>query len=418
MRILYVSQYFPPEIGAPSARVYDLAKEWVRLGHEVTVLTAFAHHPLGVKAPEDRWVLSRRESTDGIDVVRSYVYATANKGTMKRMLSYSSFMLSATVLGLIRVRRPDVVIATSPQLLCGLGGYLLARVKRAPFVFEVRDLWPETMVAVDVMKERNPVIRGLRALARVLYQRCDRIVTVGEGYASSIHRLYGIDRSKISVVCNGIDASLFKPGPRDNDVRRQYGWSDKFVLMYLGTHGMCHGLESVLQVARKMQNDKTKLFVFVGEGAEKDHLKSLAAQWRLPNVQFIDQQPRECISQFYAACDAGIVCLRDSARFREVLPSKIFEYLGMARPILLSVEGEARKLVEQAGAGICVPPEDTDAMASAVQSLSENTERLKQMGQNGRDYVRRHFDRRELARNYLAILDAVRQRAHPAVYQP
>jgi len=233
MRILYVSQYFPPETGAPAVRCSELAREWVRLGHEVTVLTAFPHHPLGVKRPEDRGVLVRREKVDGIDLVRTYVYATPNKGTVKRMGSYTSFMLSASLIGTVRVRRPDVVIATSPQLLCGLAGYLLAKCKRVPFVFEVRDLWPETMVAIDVMNQGNPVIRTLRALANRLYRGCDRIVPVGEGYANSIHELYGIDRSKMSIVHNGVELDRFTPGQRDNDVRREYAWGDKFVMMYI-----------------------------------------------------------------------------------------------------------------------------------------------------------------------------------------
>lgn len=407
MRILYVSQYFPPEMGAPSARVYDLAKEWVRLGHDVTVLTAFAHHPVGVKAPEDRGVITRRESVDGIDVVRSYVWAVPNKGIVKRMISYASFMISAPLVGLVRVRRPDVVIATSPQLLCGLAGYLLARAMRRPFVFEVRDLWPESMLATQVAKTENVVIRGLRAIARHLYRHCDRIVTVGEGYAASIHELYGIDTDKMSIVHNGINADLFKPGPRDNEVRREYGWGDKFVSLYLGTHGSAHGLESVLRVAEKMREDRSKLFVFVGEGAEKDRLKALAAEWELPNVQFVDQQTRERVVQFYAACDVGIVCLRDSPRFREVLPSKIFEYLGMERPIVLGVAGEACKLVRRAEAGVCVPPEDVDAMASAIERLAEDREKLDEMGRSGRAFVRKHFDRRQLAAKYLEILEAV-----------
>ena len=272
MQILYVSQYFPPELCAPATRVHDLAKEWTRQGHRVTVLTAFAHHPLGVKAPEDRRVLTRRESVDGINVVRTYVYASPNQGTGKRMLSYTSFMISATVLGLFRVRRPDVVIATSPQLLCACAGYLLARLMRVPFVFEVRDLWPEQMIAVKIMKGENPVIRGLRVVARTLYKRCDRIVTVGAGYAKWIRDLYGIDRSKISIVPNGTDISRFTPACRENAVREEYGWSDKFVWMYLGTHGMSHGLHSVVEVARKLQDDETQLFVFVGEGAEKARL--------------------------------------------------------------------------------------------------------------------------------------------------
>jgi colanic acid biosynthesis glycosyl transferase WcaI len=408
MQILYVSQYFPPEVNAPAIRVFELAKEWVRLDHDVTVLTGFAHHPTGVKSSEDQGVLTRRELVDGIDVLRTYVYATPNAGVLKRMLSYVSFMVSATLVGLCGLSRPHVVIATSPQLLCGVAGYFLARLMRVPFVFEVRDLWPETMIAVNVMKEGNPIVRGLSAVSQLLYDRASRIVTVGEGYSNSIHELHRITQSKMNVIHNGIDTEAFVPGPKDNEIRQEYGWSNKFVSMYLGTHGMCQGLEIILQVARQMKDDETKLFVFVGEGAEKEQLKQTAAEWQLRNVQFIDQQPRERVCKFYAACDLGIVCLRKSPRFLEVLPSKIFEFLGMERPIVLSARGEARKLLERAKGGVCVRPEDANAIAKAIRDLSQNRGQLERMGRNGREYVSHEFDRRKLAQKYLEILKSVR----------
>jgi glycosyltransferase involved in cell wall biosynthesis len=403
MRILYVSQYFPPEMGAPSARVHEVSREWVRLGHDVTVLTAFPHHPTGHKKPRDRGVLTRRETVDGIDVVRTYVYATPNKGTARRMLSYASFMLSAMTVGRLRVSRPDVVVATSPQLLCGVAGYALARTLGAPFVFEVRDLWPESILAVEALKD-SAFIRALKRLARFLYTHSDQIVTVGEGYRQGIHRRYGIPVERMQVVRNGVDAGLFTPGPRDNAVRREYGWGDRFVLMYVGTHGMAHGLQNVLEAARHFAADPDKLFVFVGEGAEKDNLKRLAAAWRLPNVQFIDQQPKARVPEFYAACDLGLVTLRDTPLFQEVLPSKIFEYLGMGRPLLLNVAGEARQIVEEAGAGEHVPAGDVPALVEAIGRLTAQKERLAAMGQRGREHVLRHFDRRALAENYLDIL--------------
>jgi glycosyltransferase involved in cell wall biosynthesis len=406
MRILYVSQYFPPEMGAPSARVHELSREWVRSGHEVTVLTAFPHHPTGVKRPEDRGVLERRERVDGIDVLRTYVYAAPNQGTARRMISYASFMVSAFALGQLRLSRPDVVIATSPQLLCGLAGYGLSRALGAPFVFEVRDLWPESILAVEAMGE-NALIRGLKSLARFLYTRCSRIVTVGEGYRRSIEDLYAIDSGKISVVPNGIDPSLFVPGAQDNELRRDLQWSDRFVLLYLGTHGMAHALDRVLEVARRLQNEPRYLFAFVGEGAEKETLKRRAAEWGLRNVQFIDQQPKERVPLYYAACDLGLVTLRDTPLFQEVLPSKIFEYLGMERPILLSVGGEARRLVESAGGGEYVPPQDVDAMVSAIRRLSADGQKLRDMGRRGRAYVSERYDRKVLAARYLEILKEV-----------
>lgn len=413
MRILYVSQYFPPEIGAPAARVHELSREWVRLGHEVTVLTAFPHHPSGVKRTEDRGVLERRERVDGIDLLRTYVYAVPNKGTIKRMASYASFMLSAAALGPLRLSPPDVVLATSPQLLCAAAGYSLSRSFGAPFVFEVRDLWPESILAVDAMGD-NPIIRGLKALARFLYRSCDRIVTVGEGYKRSIHHLYGISNDKMSVIPNGIDPSLFAPLPRDNEVRREYGWGDKFVLLYLGTHGMAHALDKVLDAAKRLQEDKRLHFVFVGDGAEKQNLKQRAAADQLTNVQFIDPQPKSRVPLFYAACDLGVVTLRDTSLFQEVLPSKIFEYLGMERAILLGVGGEARRLVEKAEAGEYVAPEDSEAMAAAIRRLSQDPARLEEMGRKGRAHVLEHYDRSALARRYVEVLRAVTSKEMPA----
>lgn len=405
MRILYVSQYFPPEIGAPAARVHELGREWARLGHDVTVLCAFAHHPVGKKAPEDEWVLTRREEKDGIRVLRSYVYAAPNRGVVRRMASYASFGLSAAVIGRLRAPRPDVVIGTSPQLLAAAAGFAVARAFAAPFVFEVRDLWPESILAVEAMR-RNLVVRGLGRLAAELYARADRIVTVGDGYRRKIHELYGVPLERMQVVPNGIDTSLFVPGPRDNDVRRAHGWGDRFVVLYLGTHGMAHGLESVLGAARELRDDPRKLFVFVGEGAEKDRLKALAREQGLDNVQFIDQQPKARVPLYYAACDLGVVTLRDTSLFQEVLPSKIFEYLGMERPIVIGVGGEARSVVERAGAGEFVPPGDARALALAVRRLAAQRGRLVEMGQRGRRYVLEHFDRRALAARYLEILGA------------
>ncbi len=413
MRILYVSQYFPPEIGAPAARVHELSREWVRQGHDVTVLTAFPHHPAGVKRPEDRGVLERRERVDGIDVLRTYVYAVPNKGIVKRMMSYASFMISAAALGPLRLTSPDVVLATSPQLLCAAAGYSLSRAFGVPFVFEVRDLWPESILAVDAMGD-NVIIRGLKALARFLYRSSDRIVTVGEGYRRSIHQLYGINPDKMSVIPNGIDPSLFSPLPRDNEVRREYGWGDKFVLLYLGTHGMAHALDKVLEAARRMKDEKRFHFVFVGDGAEKENLKRKAAEAGMSNVQFIDPQPKARVPLFYASCDLGIVTLRDTSLFQEVLPSKIFEYLGMERAILLGVGGEARRLVEAAGAGEYVPPEDPDAMASAIRRMSQDPAGLEEMGQKGKAHVLANYDRGVLARRYIEVLSGVISKGRPA----
>ncbi|HMK35419.1 MAG TPA: glycosyltransferase family 4 protein [Desulfomonilaceae bacterium] len=403
MRILYISQYFPPEMGAPSARVHELSREWVRMGHEVTVVTGFAHHPTGRKAAGDRYRLTRREFVDGIDVVRSYVWATANKGIVKRMVSYASFMVSAAVIGSLRAKNPDVVIATSPQLLCGLAGYLVARRFGAPFVFEVRDLWPESILAVEAMQE-NFVVRSLRGLASFLYSHSTRIVTVGNGYKQEINERYGIPLGHMEVVPNGIDTSLFVPKRRENELRREFGWGDRFVVLYVGTLGMAHALNSVLGAAEKLRDRPDILFVFVGEGAEKDNLKNLAFKKSLHNVQFIDQQPKHRMPLLYGACDIGLVTLRAAKLFQSVLPSKMFEYLGMEKPVIVSVDGEARELVERAQSGWYVPPEDAEALSDAVVRGYQDTELLSGMGERGRNYVLQRYTRDFLAAQYIDLL--------------
>ncbi|MFH1114450.1 MAG: glycosyltransferase family 4 protein [Pseudomonadota bacterium] len=408
MRILYVSQYFPPEMGAPSARVHELSREWVKLGNDVSVLTAFANHPTGRKAAADTWRITRRERVDGIEVVRAYIWAAANKGTVKRMMSYASFMASAAIIGSVRVRRPDVVVATSPQLLCAVAGYMLSVRFRVPFVFEVRDLWPESVLAVEAMTD-NAIVRGLKGIARFLYTHATRIVTVGQGYKHEIHDRYGIALDRMDVVPNGIDTNLFVPGPRTNEIREEYGWGERFVVLYLGTHGMAHALHIVLEAAEKLKDNPEILFAFVGEGAEKAKLKRLAKEKRLGNVQFIDHQPKSRVPLFYAACDAGLVPLRDTRLFQRVLPSKIFELMGMAKPIFLSVDGEARSLVEGAQAGSYVPPENAAALCEAVLRAVGNPELLSSMGERGREFVLRHYDRRVLAERYLKLLEGLEE---------
>lgn len=403
MHIAYVSQYFPPEMGAPSARVSELSRAWVRLGHHVTVLTAFPHHPTGVKRPEDRYALRRTEEWEGVRVQRCYVYAAPNKGTAKRMLSYASFMASATVIGATHLTRPDVLIATSPQLLCACAGRALAWRLRVPFVFEVRDLWPESILAVSAMRE-NLVVRGLRGVAHFLYRSCDRIVTVGNGYARDIQSGYGIPAEKIAVIPNGVDPELYVPGPRQNTVRAEHGWGERFVVLYMGTLGMGHGLRSVLGAAEQLAGDERFLFAFVGEGAEKDALKTFAADRKLRNVQFIDQQPKERVPLYYAACDLGIIALRNTPLFRGVLPSKLFEFMGMERAVVVAVDGDAREVVERAGAGIFVPPEDPEALALAVRELADDEPRRIRMGKAARQYVLAHFNRDILAKTYLDVL--------------
>ena len=406
MRILYVSQYYPPEMGAPAARVSELAREWHKRGHEVTVLTAFPHHPHGKKRPEDVGVITRREMDGDIQLVRTYVFAARNTGFLLRIVSYVSFMMSAMFVGFWRVGRPDIVIATSPQLFTAVAGWWISRLLRVPFIFEVRDLWPESIVTVGAMKD-SLAIRMLKRLALFLYRSADRIVTVGPGYRRRILADYGIAPDKIDVVTNGVDLSLYSLHQEDRDeYRRRMGVTGETVVLYLGTHGMAHGLDFVLEAARRLI-DRPIRFVFVGDGAEKPRLEREAIDNGLVNVTFIPPQDKQAVVGYYAASDICLVPLRKVDLFTDVLPSKIFEIMGMARSMVISVDGDARAEVERAQAGLFAEPENVEQLVESILKLDGNPALRQRLGQNGRRFVEDNYRRCILARQYAELLDGV-----------
>jgi len=291
MRITLLCQYFPPEMGAPSARTYEHARHWASLGHEVTVVTGFPNHPTGVIRPEYRGYFIKREQTDGIDVLRTWVYVAANKGFTKRVLNFLSFFLSSFILAALKTGRTDVVIGTSPQFFCAVSAFLLSRIKRVPFVFEVRDIWPQSAVELGALS--NPlIIRALRAIELFLYRRAALIVAVADSTRQYLLDK-GIAAGKIAVIPNGIDAKFLMAAAVPREVRAELGLEGKFMVSYIGTHGMSHALETVLSAAQVLGSDDSIHFLFVGEGAEKEKLERLAEELQLRNVTFLGQQPRK-----------------------------------------------------------------------------------------------------------------------------
>jgi colanic acid biosynthesis glycosyl transferase WcaI len=402
LHVLYISQYFPPEMGAPAARVHEVSREWVRLGHRVTVLTGFPNHPTGVIPEAYRGRIRARERKDGIDVLRTWLYAAPNRGRVRRILNYLSFPASALVLGLPRVRDVDVVVATSPQFFVAVAGWVAAAVLRRPFVFEVRDLWPDSIEAVQAMRSRV-VLRALRAVEGFLYRRADRIVAV----ARSTPRILaerGFDAAKMRVIPNGVDLEAFRPGPKENEVRRGLVPPGGFLLSYVGTHGMAHALHVLLETAESLRGDPRFRFVLVGDGAEKPRLQEMARARGLDNVTFVEQQPRERLLDYYHASDACLVPLRKTPLFRAVLPSKMFEIMGAGRPIVLGVEGEAAELLEESQAGLAVPPESVPALRDALLRLAGDPAAAEEMGRRGRRYVETRYSRPVLAAAYGDVL--------------
>lgn len=406
MKILYVSQYFPPEMGAPAARVAELSRYWAQDRHEVTVLTGFPNHPTGVVPVEYRRKYRRlvaREKANGVNVVRTWLLPFPNRRTYERMLNYSSFCVSAAGTGLF-TERPDVVIASSPQLLVGLSGWWLARCKRSRFVLEVRDLWPESLAAVGVGNSDSLMYRALARIARFLYRNSDHIVVVTPAFKEYLIRHWQVAAEKISVVENGVEAELFSP-KAENNLRTELGADGKFIVSYIGTMGNAHGLEALVEAAAQLQNSApTVLFLLVGEGAEKQALVSLVRSRGLTNLRFVDQQSREKIPAYICVSDACAVLLKKNEIFKTVIPSKMLEFMSCARPVILGVEGQAREILEEADAGICIEPENSSELAQAVLRLFGDQELREKLGRNGRRHVLQHFSRRQTAMAYLDLL--------------
>jgi putative colanic acid biosynthesis glycosyltransferase WcaI len=407
MKILYVSQYFPPEMGAPAGRVAELSRLWAEDGHEVTVLTGFPNHPTGIVPPEYRRKFRRLVTCDtyhGVDVVRTWLLPFPNRKAYERMLNYSSFCISSACAGIF-LHQPDLVIATSPQLLVGLSGWWLARCNGVPFVFEVRDLWPESLAAVGVRTQNSPLHRSLAKIAGFLYRSCDRLVVVTPAFKDYLVERWRVPEDKVFVVENGVETSLFSRLTPSIALRRELRAEEKFVVSYIGTMGAAHGLETLVDAAALLRDRAPNvLFLLVGEGAEKARILSLVRSRGLTNMRFVGQQPREKIPAYITASDACLVLLKRTELFKTVLPTKMLEFMSCARPVILGVDGHARKVMEQANAGIFIQPEDPAALAEAVTDLAADPALRELLGRNGRQHVLHYFSRHHTAKAYLDVL--------------
>ena len=402
MRILLVCQYFPPEIGAPQARLSALAKAWAADGDLVTVLTGMPNYPTGVVPPAYRGAIRRQERRDGYRVVRTWVYATPNKGVARRTIGHLSFMVSSVLLGRRASGPADTVVVSSPTFFSIGGAWLLARLKRARLVIEVRDLWPALFAELGVLTNRR-LIGLLERLELAAYAAADAVVVVSDGFrANLIER--GVPPSKVHTIRNGAALDRFDPATPANLAARASlgaGASDCLVL-YAGTHGLSQGLPAVADAAAHLADEAIHV-AFVGEGADKARLQGRAHELGLRNVTFAPSVPSEGMPGLLAAADICLVPLRDVPLFSTFIPSKMFEYMAAGKAIIGSVAGEAAQILREAGA-IVVPPEDGAALAEAIRALAADPVRRHAMGLQGRSHVERFFDRLALAREYRKIL--------------
>lgn len=407
MRTLVVTHYFPPEIGAPQARLSDLARFWAQEGDEVTVLTGMPNHPTGIVPPAYRGKVRCEERIDGYGVVRTWLYATPNEGITKKTLGHLSFMVSSVLLGLRPSGPADVVVVSSPTFFSIFAAWLIAKLKRASLVVEVRDLWPAIFVELGVLTNRQ-VIWLLERLELWAYRTADAVVVVSAGFRDDLVRR-GVPPVKVHVIRNGVDLDRFTPGGDPTPGRRRLGAADgETLVLYIGAHGISHGLETVVDAAALLPDQDIR-FALVGEGSTKKAVEDQVARYGLTNLTMHEGVARDEVAGLLAAADVCLVPLRDVPLFSTFIPSKIFEYFASGKAVVGALRGEPADIVRQGGAFV-VEPGDAGALAEVVANLAADPGLRESMGRQARRYVEEHFDRRNLARDYRTILHRCRPR--------
>lgn len=406
MRINLICQYYPPEIGAPQARLSEMVNEWIKHGHDVTVLTGFPNHPTGIVPEEYRDRFFMKEFIDGIQIWRHWLYATPNEGFLKKTFAHLSFMVTVTLFSLLRGKRPDILIVSSPNFFSVISTYLMSRLRSVPYIFEVRDLWPGIFIELGVLKNRY-LIRFLEIVELFLYRHAAAVVPVTKGFADDIINR-GIPSNRVEVITNGADLETFTPDGANLELRREWNLPlDTFIILYIGAHGISHGLHSIVDAAELMKNDDKVHFLFVGEGAEKAKLISLAQKKQLKNVTFIKGQTRGKVTDFYHLADACLVPLRNVPGLSNFIPSKMFEIMACGKPIIAPLHGESAEILKRSGSAVVILPENPKALLSAIVDLQDNPDRCKNLGISGRKFVEKYYDRKVLAKRYLTLLSRI-----------
>ena len=415
MRILFVSHYFAPEVNAPATRTYEHCVRWADEGHDVTVLTCNPNCPTGkvYEGYKNRF-WPQVEMIDGVRVVRLWTFLAANAGKRRRSLNYLSFFFAVLFFGLFQ-RRPDVIVATSPQFFSGLAGVVLGWIRRVPRILEVRDVWPASIEAVGAMRSK-PLLYGLVMLEKLMYRLASHIVTVGPGYKKHIEKRTEGRATNISIITNGVDLEKLVPCERDQEFLAANDLQGKFVCSYVGTVGMAHGLDVVIRAAEllKAKERDDIRFCIVGDGARREELEAMARDAGVADyVKFAGLHPKADIPGIFSSSDAVLVHLRGCELFSTVIPSKMFEVMAMERPVIMAVNGVAREIVNDADAGPDMIPDSAEDLATIVQELCDDDELHARYCKNGRSYVEANFNRDTLAREYLSLIHRVAGIAQP-----
>lgn len=395
LRILFVSPYYPPEMGAPQARISDLAVRLVRRGHNVTVLTGFPNYPTGIIPPEYRGKWFLREESKGVKIIRTWIYPTSNTRLYWRLINYLSYVVSS-IISSFRCGRADVLYVESPPLFDGIAGYIISRMKQAPYLFNVADLWPDFAVELGLVR-KSVFLKIAYWMEAFFYRKAGCVATVTKGLIDRLHNEKKIPADKLMLLMNGADLKTFHPDISGSEIRKKFNIQEKFTAGYIGNIGHWQGLETIIDAAAILADDPKYHFLLIGDGARKEAIEKHIADRKLNNVTLLPVQPREDIPAYWAAVDCALVPLRKVVCAEQALPVKIFEAMAMAKPVILGIGGEARSLVNDAKAGVAVEPENSESYAEAIKHLAEDKSARENMGFNGRKYVEKHFDRDKLA---------------------
>jgi glycosyltransferase involved in cell wall biosynthesis len=402
MRLLIFTQHFPPETVATGRRASDLAESLTSRGHYVAVITARPNHPSSLGLPFCERAAQDEYTAEDYGILRVPLFCSADPGTLKRFLTYATFMLSAAWWG-IRQPRPDAILAVSP-LPTGLAALPAHWWHRVPLIFDLQDIWPDSALAIGVM-ERGWVLRMLRRLERFFYWRCAGVVGITDGFKRYLVDL-GLPPERVAVIHNGVDWENFAGAPPSDELRRVEQLAGKFLVGYIGNLGLAQGLDTVLEAAQQLRSEPVA-FLLLGEGVEKPRLTALARARALENVRFLQGVPRKDVPSVLAACDALLVILRDDPLFRITIPSKIYEYMAAGKPILCSVGGEATALVVEARCGLPVRPSDGSALADSVRMLLADPSLCRTLGEAGAACARARFARGGLMGAYADLLECL-----------
>lgn len=406
MHILFLTDNFPPEVNAPASRTFEHCREWVKLGERVTVITCVPNFPKGKVFSGYKNRLWQAETIEGIRVIRIWSYITANEGFVRRSLDYVSFMVSATIASLF-VKKVDVVIGTSPQFFTVCAAYVVGLLRRIPWVFELRDIWPESIKAVGSMGD-GFFYRSLEKLELFLYKKASRIIALTHSFKRELV-LRGISAEKIDVITNGVDLSLFQPRSKNQALLKKLGLEDQFVAGYIGTIGMAHGLEILVEAAEILQGMPAAgniHILILGDGARKGVLKRLSDQKQLKNITFVDAVPKSEVSDYWSLLDISIIHLKKDPLFEKVIPSKLFECMAMEIPVLHGVSGESADMVTYHQVGEVFESGDADKLSALISSLNQNSLVLNAMKSKGA-LAAKTYNRSYLAAMMLASIQKI-----------